>query len=412
MLCFAALIRENLDELALLETLDVGKVIGNSLAVDVPFAADCIQYYGEMADKLVDELAPVGPNDAAMLRREPLGVVAAIVPWNYPLIISAWKSGPALLAGNSVILKPAEQSSLTAIRLAALAAEAGLPDGVFNVLTGFGEAVGRPLALHGDVDMVTFTGSTEVGKLMLGYAGQSNMKRVSLECGGKSPHVVMPDADLDAAASGIAWGIFYNQGETCHAGSRVIAHESIRETLVEKIVAVQRAEIPLGHPLDPAAQMGALIEEKHMARVLSYIDIGRRYGATLRCGGGRALAETGGFYVEPTILDGAAPEARIVQEEIFGPVLAVTPFETENEAIRLANGTIYGLAAAVWTENMHAAHRLTAAIRAGTVWVNSFDKSSLATPFGGFKQSGFGRDRSPHAVEKYTDLKTIWTAYK
>ena len=412
MLRFAALVRGNLDELALLETLDVGKVIGNSLAVDVPFAADCIQYYGEMADKLVDELAPVGPNDAAMLRREPLGVVAAIVPWNYPLIISAWKIGPALLAGNSVVLKPAEQSSLTAIRLAALAAEAGLPDGVFNVLTGFGEAVGRPLALHGDVDMVTFTGSTEVGKLMLGYAGQSNMKRVSLECGGKSPHVVMPDADLDAAASGIAWGIFYNQGETCHAGSRVIAHESIRETLVEKIVAVQRAEIPLGHPLDPAAQMGALIEEKHMERVLSYIEIGRREGATLRCGGGRALAETGGFYVEPTILDGAAPEARIVQEEIFGPVLAVTSFETENEAIRLANGTIYGLAAAVWTENMHAAHRLTAAIRAGTVWVNSFDKSSLATPFGGFKQSGFGRDRSPHAVEKYTDLKTIWTAYK
>ena len=412
MLRFAALVRGNLDELALLETLDVGKVIGNSLAVDVPFAADCIQYYGEMADKLVDELAPVGPNDTAMLRREPLGVVAAIVPWNYPLIISAWKIGPALLAGNSVVLKPAEQSSLTAIRLAALAAEAGLPDGVFNVLTGFGEAVGRPLALHDDVDMVTFTGSTEVGKLMLGYAGQSNMKRVSLECGGKSPHVVMPDADLDAAASGIAWGIFYNQGETCHAGSRVIAHASIREALVGKIMAVQRAEIPLGHPLDPASQMGALIEEKHMERVLSYIEIGRREGATVRCGGGRALAETGGYYVEPTILDGAAPDARVVQEEIFGPVLTVTPFETEGEAIRLANGTIYGLAAAVWTENMNAAHRLTSAIRAGTVWVNAFDKSSLATPFGGFKQSGFGRDRSPHAVEKYTDLKTIWTAYK
>ncbi len=412
MLRFATLIRENLDELALLETLDVGKVIGNSLAVDVPFAADCLQYYGEMADKRVDELAPVGPNDVAMLRREPLGVVAAIVPWNYPLIISAWKIGPALLAGNSVILKPAEQSSLSAIRLAALAAEAGLPDGVLNVLTGFGEAVGRPLALHHDVDMVTFTGSTEVGKLMLGYAGQSNMKRVSLECGGKSPHVVMPDADLDAAASGIAWGIFYNQGETCHAGSRVIAHESIRESLVEKIMAVQRAEIPLGHALDPASQMGALIEEKHMERVLSYVDIGRREGATLRCGGGRALADTGGFYVEPTILDGAAPEARIVQEEIFGPVLTVTPFQTESDAVRLANATIYGLAAAVWTENMHAAHRLTAAIRAGTVWVNCFDKSSLATPFGGFKQSGFGRDRSAHAVEKYTDLKTIWTAYK
>ena len=411
MLHFAALIRENLDELALLETLDVGKVIGNSLAVDVPFAADCIQYYGEMADKRFDEVAPVGPKDVAIVRREPLGVVAAIVPWNYPLIISAWKIGPALLAGNSVVLKPAEQSSLSAIRLAALAAEAGLPDGVLNVLTGFGEAVGRPLALHPDVDMVTFTGSTDVGKLMLGYAGLSNMKRVSLECGGKSPHVVMPDADLDAAASGIAWGIFYNQGETCHAGSRVIAHRSIREALIEKIVAVQRAEIPLGHALDPASQMGALIEEKHMDRVLSYIDIGRREGAVVRCGGHRTLAETGGFYVEPTILDGALLEARITQEEIFGPVLTVTPFETEEEALRLANGTVYGLAAAVWTDSMSVAHRLSAGIRAGTVWVNCFDKSSMATPFGGFKQSGFGRDRSPHAVEKYTDLKTVWTAY-
>ena len=237
LLRFAELIRENLDELALLETLDVGKVIGNSLAVDVPFAADCIQYYAELADKLTDELAPVGPKDVAMIRREPLGVVAAIVPWNYPLIISAWKIGPALVAGNSVVLKPAEQSSLSAIRLAALAAEAGIPDGVFNVLPGFGEAVGKPLALHPDVDMVTFTGSTEVGKLMLRYAGESNMKRVSLECGGKSPQVVMPDADLDAAASGIAWGIFYNQGETCHAGSRVLVHRSVRAALIEKIAA-------------------------------------------------------------------------------------------------------------------------------------------------------------------------------
>ena len=411
LLRFAQLIRENLDELALLETLDVGKVIGNSLAVDVPFAADCIQYYAELADKLTDEVAPVGPRDVAMIRREPLGVVAAIVPWNYPLIISAWKIGPALVAGNSVVLKPAEQSSLSAIRLAALAAEAGIPDGVFNVLPGFGEAVGQPLALHGDVDMVTFTGSTEVGKLMLRYAGESNMKRVSLECGGKSPQVVMPDADLDAAASGIAWGIFYNQGETCHAGSRVLVHRSVRAALIEKIAAVQREQIPLGHPLDPAAQMGALIEEQHMAQVLSYIDIGRREGARVACGGRRVMAETGGFYVEPTILDDAAAGARITREEIFGPVLTVTPFDAEAEAVRLANDTVYGLAAAVWTQDMNAAHRMSSAIRAGTVWVNCFDKSSMATPFGGFKQSGFGRDRSPHAVEKYTDLKTVWTAY-
>ena len=379
---------------------------------DVPFAADCIQYYGELADKRVDEIAPVGPKDVAMIRREALGVVAAIVPWNYPLIISAWKLGPALVAGNSVVLKPAEQSSLSAIRLAALAAEAGIPDGVFNVLPGFGEAAGRPLALHPDVDMVSFTGSTEVGKLMMRYAGESNMKRVALECGGKSPHVVMPDADLDAAASGIAWGIFYNQGETCHAGSRVIVHRSVRDALVEKIAAVQRAQIPLGHPFDPAAQMGAMIDEGHRDRVLSMIEAGRREGARVHCGGGQAMAETGGFYVEPTILDDVAPDARVFGEEIFGPVLAVTPFDDEAEAVRLANGTVYGLAAAVWTEDMHAAHRLSAAVRAGTVWVNCFDKSSLATPFGGFKQSGFGRDRSPHAIDKYTDLKTVWTAYR
>ena len=412
MLRFAELIRANLDELALLETLDVGKVIGNSLAVDVPFAADCIQYYGELADKRFDEVAPVGPRDVALVRREALGVVAAIVPWNYPLIISAWKLGPALVAGNSVVLKPAEQSSLSAIRLAALAAEAGLPDGVLNVLPGFGEAAGRPLALHGDVDMVSFTGSTEVGKLMMGYAGASNMKRVALECGGKSPHVVLPDADLDAAASGIAWGIFYNQGETCHAGSRVIVHRSVQAALVDKIAAVQRAEIPLGHPLDPAAGMGALIDEAHMARVLSLVEAGRREGARVHCGGGRALGDTGGFYVEPTILDGVGQRDRVAQEEIFGPVLAVTPFDTEAEAVHMANGTVYGLAAAVWTEDMHAAHRLASAIHAGTVWVNCFDRSSLATPFGGFKQSGFGRDRSPHAIDKYTDLKTVWTAYR
>ena len=412
MLRFAELIRADLDGLALLETLDVGKVIGDSLAVDVPFAADCIGYYGELADKRPDEAAPVGPKDVALVRREALGVVAAIVPWNYPLIISAWKIGPALVAGNSVVLKPAEQSSLSAIRLAALAAEAGIPDGVLNVLPGFGEAVGRPLALHPDVDMVSFTGSTEVGKLVMRYAGESNMKRVALECGGKSPHVVLPDADLDAAASGIAWGIFYNQGETCHAGSRLIVHRSVRDALIEKISAVQRAGIPLGHPLDPASGMGAMIDQRHMERVLSYVDIGRREGARVHCGGERALAETGGYYVAPTILDDAAPGSRIFQEEIFGPVLTVTPFDDEAEAVRMANGTVYGLAAAVWTEDMHAAHRLSSSIRAGTVWVNCFDKSSLATPFGGFKQSGFGRDRSPHAIDKYTDLKTVWTAYR
>jgi gamma-glutamyl-gamma-aminobutyraldehyde dehydrogenase len=411
LLRFAELMRDDLEHLAMLETLDVGKPIQNSLQVDVPKAIDCIGYYGEFADKLYDEIAPTGPEDLALIRREPLGVIAAIVPWNYPLIVTSWKLGPALLAGNSVVLKPAEQSPLSAIRLGELALRAGLPAGVLNVVPGFGEEAGKPLALHPDVDMVTFTGSTEVGKLMLRYAGESNLKRVSLECGGKSPHVVLADADVDAAAEAIAWGIYYNAGETCNAGSRLIVHESLRERLLDAIRRVT-AGITLGNPFDPATQMGALIDEGHMRRVLGYIDTGVAEGARLALGGKRAFTETGGYYVEATILDKVRPEARVSREEIFGPVLAVTPFGKESEALLMANDSIYGLAAAVWTSDINAAHRLSNALRAGTVWVNSFDRSTIATPFGGFKQSGFGRDRSPHAIDKYTDLKTIWTAFK
>jgi gamma-glutamyl-gamma-aminobutyraldehyde dehydrogenase len=408
---FAQLIREDIDHLAILETLDVGKPILNSVNVDVTFAADCIAYYAEFADKLYDEVAPTAPHELALVRREPLGVVAAVVPWNYPLIISAWKLGPALLAGNSVILKPAEQSPLTAIRLGELAVEAGIPPGVLNVVTGFGEEAGKPLALHADVDMVSFTGSTEVGKLMLRYAGESNMKRVALECGGKSPHLVMEDADLEAAASGIAWGIYYNAGETCHAGSRVIVHRSVKDRLIAEITKVA-ATITLGHPFEPSTQMGALIDQGHMQRVLGYIDSGLSQGARLALGGKRALEESGGYYVEATVLDGVRADMRVAREEIFGPVLTVSTFTDEAEAVRLANDTIYGLAAAVWTSDMNVSHRLSGALKAGTVWVNTFDRSSLATPFGGFKQSGFGRDRSYHAIDKYADLKTIWTAYK
>ena len=413
LLRFADLVRENLDELALLETLDVGKVIANSLDVDVPYCANCIQYYAELADKLYDEVAPLGLDEVAMVRREPLGVVGAIVPWNYPLIISAWKIAPALLAGNSVVLKPAEQSPLASLVLGRLAGEAGLPDGVLNIVPGFGEKAGKPLALHPDVDMIAFTGSTEVGKLMMVYAGQSNMKRVALECGGKSPHVVMPDADLEAAAEAIAWGIYYNQGETCHAGSRVLAHASIRASLVEKIASVAADADPPRPPFDPSAQLGAMVDEKQMSRVLGYIELGVAEGARLAYGGGRALQETGGFYVEPTILDGATNAMRIAREEIFGPVVVVIPFETEAEAVRLAND-IDLRSRRRGLDPRHgrgapAVARASAPARCGST---RYDRSSLSTPFGGFKQSGFGRDRSPHAIDKYTDLKTVWTRYR
>ena len=411
MLRFAEAIVADTERLAILETLDVGKPIDNAVKVDVPSCANCIAYYGEFADKLYDEVAPTAASELAIVRREPLGVVGAIVPWNYPLIISAWKIGAALVTGNSVVLKPAEQSPLSAIRLAELASAAGLPPGVLNVVPGFGEEAGKALALHPDVDMVSFTGSTEVGRLMMRYSGESNLKRVALELGGKSPHVVMRDADIAAAAEAIAWGIYYNSGETCHAGSRVIAHASIKDQLVEAVARVALT-IRLGHPLDPATQMGALIDAGHLGRVMGYIEGGVQAGARLALGGQQVLKETGGFYLEATVLDGVLPEMQVAREEIFGPVLSVLSFEDEAEAVHMANDSLYGLAAAVWTSDMNVAHRVSRELRGGTVWVNSYDRSSMATPFGGFGQSGFGRDRSPHAIDKYTDLKTIWTAYR
>ncbi|WP_117195054.1 aldehyde dehydrogenase family protein [Rhizobium terrae] len=411
MLRWADLIREHGEELALLETLDVGKPVLASLNVDVRLCADGIQYYAEMIDKMYDEIAPTGPNARALVRKVPLGVVGAITPWNYPMIIDAWKLGPAIAAGNSVVLKPAEQSSLSAIRLAALAAEAGLPAGVLNVVTGYGEEAGKPLALHMDVDMIAFTGSTEVGKLIMGYAAQSNVKRVALELGGKSPLVVFEDADLDAAASAAAWGCFYNSGETCHASTRLLVQRSVQDKLIEKIEAVTKSDIALAHPFDPSAQIGALIEEEHMRKVLGMIAAGEKEGARRAFGAQQVLTETGGYYVSPGVFVDMTNDMSLARQEIFGPVLAAIPFDTEEEALRLANDTIYGLAGAVFTKDMDRAHRFSEAIHAGTVWINTYDMSNFATPFGGFRQSGFGRDRSVHAIDKYCDYKTIWQQF-
>jgi gamma-glutamyl-gamma-aminobutyraldehyde dehydrogenase/4-guanidinobutyraldehyde dehydrogenase/NAD-dependent aldehyde dehydrogenase len=412
LLRLAGLIREHADELALLETLDMGKPITDARTVDVRLAAECIQYYGEAIDKVYDEIAPTGPDVVSLIYREPLGVVAAVVPWNFPLLMAAWKLGPALATGNSVVLKPAEQSPLTALRLGELAAEAGLPAGVLQVVPGDGPGAGAPLGLHPDVDMVTFTGSTEVGKLFLRYAGESNMKRVALECGGKSPHIVLPDCgDLAAAASAAAWGVFYNQGEVCNAGSRLLVHRDVKDEFMELLLA-EAAQIRPADPLDPTARLGAMVDETQTERVLAYIDSGRAAGAELILGGARVRAETGGSYIEPTIFDRVSNDMTIAREEIFGPVLATIDFASEDEAVAIANDTIYGLAAAVWTDNVDRAHRVARAIRAGVVWVNTFDAGDITSPFGGFKQSGFGRDKSMHALEKYADLKTVWISLR
>ncbi|MCW5732156.1 MAG: aldehyde dehydrogenase [Alphaproteobacteria bacterium] len=408
LLKFADLILKNRDELALLETLDVGKPIRFSTVVDIPGAAAAIAWYAEAIDKLYDEIAPTDPSAIAMIMREPVGVVAAVVPWNFPLLMASWKIGPVLAAGNSLILKPAEQSPLTALRVAELAAEAGIPEGVFNVVPGFGETAGQALGRHMDVDCVTFTGSTEVGKLFLKYAGESNMKRVSLECGGKSPNIVLADApNLDAAAKAAAFGIFFNQGEVCNAGSRLLVQESIKDEFLEKVMAVGKRMQP-GNPLDPATMMGAMVDRTQTERVMGYIEAGRKAGAELKMGGKQANTESGGFYVEPTVFDKVDNGMKIAQEEIFGPVLSTITFKDAADAIRIGNDTIYGLAAAVWTRDITTAHKVARALKAGLVWVNAYDAGDITIPFGGYKQSGFGRDRSLHALEKYTQLKTTW----
>ena len=409
LLRLAELITTNAAELALLDCLDGGKLIGDTTSMDVPASASILGWYAEAVDKLYGEVAPVGGSALATVTREPLGVIAAVIPWNFPLEMAVWKLAPALASGNSVVLKPAEESPLSALRLAELAVQAGLPEGVLNVVTGLGAEAGRSLGLHPDVDAVAFTGSTEVGKLFLRYAGESNMKQVWLEAGGKSANLIFDDVeDLQAAADHAASGFLACAGQVCSANSRLLVHRRVHDDLVAMVIERARARV-VGDPLASSTTMGPLVSARQLDRVQGYVAAGRGE-ATLASGGGRLRAGSGGFYQEPTVFTDVAPTARIWTEEIFGPVLAVAAFDSEDEAIALANAGPYGLAASVWTDNLRRAHRVASRLHAGTVSVNTVDALHVSVPFGGVKQSGYGRDLSLHALDKFTSLKTTWIA--
>ena len=401
------LLLANAEEIGELETLDSGKPISETTKIDVPVAADCFHYFAGWATKIHGETIPVRGPFLNYTLREPVGVCGAIIPWNFPLLMAVWKVAPALACGNTVVLKPAALTSLTALKLVALAREAGLPAGVLNVVTGSGAVAGSALVKHPGVDKIAFTGSTEVGQqLMRDAAG--TVKHVSLELGGKSPNIVFADADLEAAARGAQIGIFYNMGEICTAGSRLLVEESIHDALMQKLVERVRKTVP-GDPLDPKCRFGPQVSEQQMNTILRYIGVGKEEGARLVAGGERAVVGDGkGFFVQPTVFDGVSNQMTIAREEIFGPVLSVIPFKDVEDAVRVGNETIYGLTAGIWTNDLRKAHGVARALKAGTVWVNTYNNFDNASPFGGTKMSGFGRELGGAAIGLYTQVKSVW----
>ncbi|PKH22211.1 aldehyde dehydrogenase [Enterobacterales bacterium CwR94] len=407
LLTLAQLMEQHSEQLALMESLDSGKPIGECLAVDIPETVHVLRWHAEAIDKVFDQSSPVGEHALTLIVREPIGVVGCVLPWNFPLLMLAWKIAPALASGCSVVVKPAEQTSLTALRVAELAHEAGIPAGVLNIVTGTGADVGEPLGRHNDVDLVSFTGSTATGRRFLSYAAESNLKKVVLECGGKNPALVFDDAgDLDHVAEQVLNGAFWNMGENCSATSRLLVQSSIKDALLARI-AEKIGDWTLGDPLDLHHRLGTLISEAHLQKVSGYLAIARDEKLTLLHGGNIVDQR----YVQPTVIDNVRPDSRLFREEIFGPVLCITPFDTQAEAIALANDTPYGLAASVYTQSLDRAVQVSRAIRAGTVTVNCFGEGDATTPFGGYKQSGFGgRDKSLFALDQYTELKTIWVA--
>ncbi|WP_264214713.1 aldehyde dehydrogenase [Leisingera thetidis] len=409
LLKFADLIEENIEELALLESLDAGKPINDARNVDLPDSIATLRWHAEATDKIYDQMSTAPHDVVSMIVREPIGVVGAVIPWNFPLFVAMWKIGPALAGGNSLIVKPAELTSLSLLRVAQLANQAGIPDGVFNVVPGLGHEAGKAIGLHMDVDCVSFTGSGEVGRYFLEYASKSNLKKIILECGGKSPAIVMDDVrDLGPVIENVANGILFCMGENCSAGSRLIVQEGIKDRLLEELKS-HFAEWTVGDPFDENTRVGTMIGEKHMEKVLGMIERGKFEGAAVTFGGKRVLTETGGYFVEPTIFEGVTNDMTIAREEIFGPVLSVITVKDEAEAVSIANDTSYGLAAAVYTDDLNRAHRMAKAIRAGTVSVNCYSEGDFAVPFGGFKESGFGgKDKGLHAHDQYTEQKAIW----